>query len=262
MKHKIFYFTGTGNSLWAARVLGSNLGNSEIIPILNPSMEDLRESKSVGVVFPVYMHRVPYLVADFLRTLPELDYLYAVAVNAGDIGQAFSFFRKQLSSGPDALKAGFSIITPSNYLPFGEAVEGEKRDRLFSTTRAKLDRISGIIKKRKIFFNKEAGFFKKMIYPGIPYSSGYRYLNFLDKNFYTDETCTSCGICEKVCPVGNITLQDNRPVWNKGCQMCYACINLCPESSIQYGKKTSGMKRYRNPEVSVADIMNQKTDKS
>lgn len=258
MKHKIFYFTGTGNSLWTARVLGSNLDDSEIIPILNPSMKGLKDSETVGIVFPVYMHRIPYLVADFIKTLPELKYLYAVAVNAGDIGQAFSYFRKQLSTGPDSLHAGFSIITPSNYLPFGEAVEGEKRDRLFGTARAKIDRIVGIIRKRKTFFNKEVGFFKKMIYPGISYSSGYKYLNFLDKNFYIETSCTSCGICEKVCPVGNITCTDSRPVWHKGCQMCFACINLCPETSIQYGKKTLGLKRYRNPEVSVADIINQK----
>ena len=258
MKHKIFFFTGTGNSLWVARVLSSRLGKSEIIPILKPSMDAIKESETIGVVFPVYMHRVPYLVADLIKALPELNYLYAVAVNAGDTGQAFSYFRKQLSAGPNNLKAGFSIVTPSNYLPFGVAVEGAKRDRLLSTARAKLDRISGIIRKEKTFFDKEDGFFKKNIHPGIYYSFGYKYLNYLDKNFYVEDNCTSCGICEEVCPVGNITRPEGRPVWHKGCQLCFACINLCPESSIQYGKKTSGIKRYMNPEVSVADIINQK----
>ena len=94
MKHKIFFFTGTGNSLWVARVLSSRLGKSEIIPILKPSMDAIKESETIGVVFPVYMHRVPYLVADLIKALPELNYLYAVAVNAGDTGQAFSYFRK------------------------------------------------------------------------------------------------------------------------------------------------------------------------
>ena len=110
MKHKIFFFTGTGNSLWVARVLSSRLGKSEIIPILKPSMDAIKESETIGVVFPVYMHRVPYLVADLIKALPELNYLYAVAVNAGDTGQAFSYFRKQLSAGPNNLKAGFSIF--------------------------------------------------------------------------------------------------------------------------------------------------------
>ncbi len=259
MKHKIFYFTGTGNSLWVARKLSSNLQDSEIIPILNPSMEGLEDSETVGVVFPVYMHRIPYLVTDFIKTLPKLNYLYAVAVNAGDTGQAFSYFNKQLSTKPNGLKAGFSIVTPSNYLPFGEAVTGEKRERLLNTAKAKLDRISGIIRERKIFFDKEDEFFKKNIFPGMLYSAGYKFLKSLDKKFYVDESCTSCGICEKVCPVGNITRPVGLPVWNKVCQMCFACINLCPENSIQYGKKTPGMKRYKNSEVSVADIINQKS---
>lgn len=259
MKNKIFYFTGTGNSLWTARVLSSNLENSEIIPILNPSMKNLKDSETVGVVFPVYMHRIPYLVADFIKTFPKLTYLYAVAVNGGNKGQVFSYFRKKLLYGKEELKAGFSIITPNNYLPYGEAVEGDKRDRLFSTARAKLNRISGIIRKGKTFFDKEDSFFKKNISPGIHHSFGYKYLNYLDKNFYVEDSCTSCGVCEKVCPVGNITRPEGRPVWHRSCQMCFACINLCPESSIQYGKKTSGMKRYRNPEVSVADIIKQKS---
>lgn len=60
-------------------------------------MKGLKDSETVGIVFPVYMHRIPCLVTDFIKTLPELDYLYAVAVNAGDTGQAFSYFRKQLT---------------------------------------------------------------------------------------------------------------------------------------------------------------------
>jgi len=259
MKHIIFYFTGTGNSLWIAKVLALNLQDSKIIPVLNPSVSEINDSETVGIVFPVYMHKMPYLVADFIKSLPKVEYLYAVAVNAGDIGQAFSYFRKQLSYGTNDLRSGFSIVTPSNYLPFGEAVEGEKREIIFNTGRAKLERISRIIEEKKSFFDREDGFFKKNIYPGMLYSMGYKYLNFLDKNFYVEESCTSCGICEKVCPVGNITRPDGRPVWHKSCQMCFACINLCPESSIQYGRKTSGMKRYRNPEVSVHDIIKQKS---
>jgi len=258
MKHKIFYFTGTGNSLWAARVLGSNLQDSEIIPILNPSLDAIKESETVGVVYPVYMHRIPYLVADFIKTLPELDYLYAVAINAGDTGQTFTYFRKQLSTGQNALKAGFSIVTPSNYLPFGEAVAGEKREKILGTAKAKIERVSKIISDRKSFFDKEDSFYKKRIYPGMLYFAGYKFLHSLDKNFHVEDSCTSCGICEKVCPVENITRPEGKPVWNNNCQLCFACINLCPESSIQYGKKTHGKKRYRNPEITVADIINQK----
>ena len=258
MKHKIFYFTGTGNSLWAARILSSKLQDSEIIPILNPSLAAIKESETVGIVYPIYMHRIPYLVAEFIRTLPKLDYLYAVAINAGDTGQTFTYFRKQLSTRRDSLKAGFSIVTPSNYLPFGEAVSGEKKERIMGTAQAKIERISKIISERKVFFDREDDFFKKNIYPGILYFAGYKFLPSLDKKFYIDDSCTSCGICEKVCPVGNITRPEGKPVWNNNCQLCFACINLCPETSIQYGKKTPGMRRYRNPDITVSDIINQK----
>ena len=33
MKTIIFYYTGTGNSLWSARLLAEHLGNTEIQPL-------------------------------------------------------------------------------------------------------------------------------------------------------------------------------------------------------------------------------------
>ena len=34
MKTDLFYYTGTGNSLWTARMLAKELGDAEIIPII------------------------------------------------------------------------------------------------------------------------------------------------------------------------------------------------------------------------------------
>ncbi len=258
VKHLIYYFTGTGNSLWAARMLAAKLDDTEIRPVLRADTDSISDADSVGLVFPVYMHRVPHLVADFIARLPELKYLYAVAVNAGDTGRVFSHFKQQLPRNRGPLKAGFSIVTPSNYLPFGEAVQDAKREIMLIKAGRKLDSIAEKISSQKSFFDKEANFFVKNIHPGLFYSMGYKYINYLDKNFYTDSRCTRCGICEKVCPVGNITLTEGKPVWNNNCQLCYGCINLCPVSSIQYDKKTEGLKRYINPQVTVADIINQK----
>ncbi len=256
MTHTIYYFTGTGNSLWTARELKKNFKGAELVSIPSVSGKKIEKTNFAGIVFPVYMHRVPYLVADFIKTLPDIKYLYAVAVNGGDVGLTFSHFKKQLYPFSGRLKAGFSIITPNNYLPFGEAVSGEKRERIFNTARAKIKRISGIVQNQISSFDKEANFFHTHLFPGILYSTGYKFIHFLDKNFSVEETCNSCGICEKICPVKNIILTEGKPVWNKNCQMCFACINNCPQNAIQYGGKTRGLKRYRNPEISLSDLIN------
>ena len=87
----------------------------------------------------------------------------------------------------------------------------------------------------------------------------------MDGRFRVDETCTSCGICEKVCPAANIRLEPasgvnpeaasaKQPVWLHRCEQCYACLQWCPEAAIQWGDKTAGRDRYHHPEVKVTDL--------
>ncbi len=63
-------------------------------------------------------------------------------------------------------------------------------------------------------------------------------VNESDKSFYADDNCSSCGICEEICPVNNIILVEGEPQWQHRCQQCLACINFCPEKSIQFGTET------------------------
>ena len=43
-------------------------------------------------------------------------------------------------------------------------------------------------------------------------------------------------------------MTDGRPVWTKNkCLKCCGCINRCPVSAIQYGKRTASRGRYVNP---------------
>ena len=80
------------------------------------------------------------------------------------------------------------------------------------------------------------------------------YIPKMDKKFWIDEECNSCGICEKVCPAANILMKEGKPVWQKQCQQCLACIQWCPKESIQYGKKTSEYKRYHHPEIKLKEM--------
>ncbi|WP_394926828.1 EFR1 family ferrodoxin, partial [uncultured Robinsoniella sp.] len=64
-------------------------------------------------------------------------------------------------------------------------------------------------------------------------------LYFLNKTKrYTDKLkintvkCIGCGKCEKLCPLGNITLQNGTAISGNTCTMCYRCINQCPKQAI------------------------------
>ena len=64
------------------------------------------------------------------------------------------------------------------------------------------------------------------------------------KGFYTTDRCTACGLCEEVCVLRNIRLENGRPVWGENCTHCMACICGCPAEAIEYGKKSIGKPRY------------------
>lgn len=62
----IFYFTGTGNSLYAAKQLDSDCRS---IPRLLRSGRPLDFSaERIGIAAPIYGHELPGMVKDFLKT--------------------------------------------------------------------------------------------------------------------------------------------------------------------------------------------------
>lgn len=60
----VFYFTGTGNSLYIAKQIEENpLSIPQIIHRKNQEYA----ADSIGIVAPVYGHEVPLMVKDFMR---------------------------------------------------------------------------------------------------------------------------------------------------------------------------------------------------
>lgn len=152
------------------------------------------------------------------------------------------------------LSALFNIPMPSNYTPYGYPDESRQATLIADAERS-CDRIAEVVKNRADHFDESnTGFFAAHVHPGLLYRLGYAFIPKMDGNFTVDDECTSCGICAKVCPVGNITLREGTPVWNHQCEQCYACLQWCPAQAIQYGNKTKGVPRYHHPDIRLREI--------
>jgi len=70
MKNIIYYYSGTGNSLWVARLLAAELGETKLISMAHMEEQHLAsETEVVGLVFPVHIGGVPKMVLDTLKIL-------------------------------------------------------------------------------------------------------------------------------------------------------------------------------------------------
>lgn len=256
MAADIYYFTGTGNSLAIARQIGAKIKNTKLISIPQAmSQEPIDVEDILGIVCPIYMYNIPWLVADFITKIKSAPYIFLVFAGGGEPGDGINAARKLFTANGLTLSAAFNIHMPSNYTPYG-ATSAEKQQKHFQQAEAKIDTIIKTVTAKKNLLEKSpTGFLKSHIIPGILYKLGYKFIHKMDGRFIVEDQCNGCGTCEKVCPVKNITMVDDKPHWHGHCQQCYACLQWCPQEAIQYGKKTAGVPRYHHPDVTLKDII-------
>ncbi|WP_338028388.1 EFR1 family ferrodoxin [Clostridium taeniosporum] len=71
--------------------------------------------------------------------------------------------------------------------------------------------------------------------------------NYSDKLKIEKTKCTSCGLCVKLCPMGNLKLLNGKIEVKEKCTMCYRCISSCPKQAITLlGKKVHEQYRVDN----------------
>jgi len=256
MKAKIFYYTGTGNSLWSARVLAEKLGGVTLLPMKGANALAAGDTEAVGFVFPVHMWGIPRPVAEFIEKMslrPE-TYLFALAVNAGQVSRTLVQLREMLIQRGLTLGAGFGIVLPSNYIPWGGPGPVERRNSRFASARAKLEEAAACIAGCETGPVEKGPLWQRVVFTAL-YRMTYKQVCRMDKDFWCDDRCNGCGICERICPAGNIALKENRPAWKHNCEQCLACIQWCPQEAIQFGKKTPAYERYHHPEITLNDML-------
>jgi flavodoxin/NAD-dependent dihydropyrimidine dehydrogenase PreA subunit len=259
----IFYFSGTGNSLQAAKSIAEHNGEKliSIAALMNTEENHfeytLKDSEAVGFVHPVYAWGPPRIVLDFIKKLElnnyKNNYIFSVVTCGDNIGNTMKVLQTCLKNKNLILNSGFSIRMPNNYIIMGNVDSKETENKKLLEAEENLKDINKLIEARtKDFFQ-----IKKGPVPGLLTSVVNPLFNkgAMDtKKFYANDNCTSCGICEKVCNCQSIKVEV-KPKWGEKCTQCLACIHYCPVKAIQYGKGTEKKERYNNPNIKVNEMI-------
>ncbi|KAF5042899.1 hypothetical protein DSECCO2_507850 [anaerobic digester metagenome] len=151
MKTVIYYFTGTGNSLAAARKIAGALGGCELVPIASLAKTPgaiAPEAERVGIVCPVYDCGLPVMIAGFADRLDlsRAKYTFAV-VTMGGLGvsalhQLDRILRERQNR---RLDAAFAVSMPGNFPPLMRSVPAGKCGKILDRADRRLDEIAEAI---------------------------------------------------------------------------------------------------------------------
>lgn len=246
----ILYFSGTGNSAYAAEKI-AKVTQDEVIrmndKIRSSDYTKLDSLKPWVFVVPTYGWRIPRIVESWIE---RADFhgnrqAYFVMTCGGDIGNAERYVNELCGKKGLRCMGCQEVVMPENYVAMF-SVPGEEEAKKI------IERADPVIEKAAVLIRDKQAFPKKKIRAADRVSSGLVNGAFYPmlvhaKKFYSTEGCIGCGICEKVCPLGNVTLENGRPKWGDHCTHCMACICKCPKEAIEYGNKTKGKPRYQCP---------------
>ena len=254
----IYYFTGTGNSLKCARDIADGLGDTTLVPMQTVCEKKvLPEADCIGLVYPIYAWGLPQAVKRFIKRLSGKNkgrYIFAVATSGGRVAGALVLARKKLRARGLRLSAGFSVVMPTNMILMHETSEA-KQKRLFESMKTKVSEIVSAVRSHEYRKVEMSSLSDRILRTSIIYRFASPIFSQMDRLFRTDQSCTGCGLCSRVCHAHNIEMQNGSPKWKHHCEMCLSCLNLCPNQAIQCGKMTEGKQRYKNPYVDVKDLM-------
>ena len=239
----ILYFSGTGNSRYIAEVINSVI-EDKLVSINECLKNNLIVSleQQYSIVCPTYAWRIPRVVEQFIRTNHFVSgtKIYFIMTCGGDIGNAAKYINRLCNEKNMILMGIGEIVMPENFITMFKAPENPEVIISHGVETALL--LAAEIKAGKYFLETKptfigrfnSGIVNRLFYPMFVRAKG----------FHVEDTCIGCGQCIHACPLKNISLVDSRPIWDKHCTQCMACISICPKAAIEYKNKTKGKRRY------------------
>ena len=276
----IFYFSGTGNTRWAAQQLAESTKEQLLfIPdeLKDECIYELHEDERLGFCFPVHGWQPPHIVRKFIQRLTITSqtssiYSYALCTCGDSTGLAMTILAKELSAKGITLQSCQSLIMPESYvcLPFMYTDTPEREREKIEQAKVDLEKFIEVVVNRRSGYSQLTLGLTPWTFSHVIGAYFNRFM-ITDRKFTVDaDRCLHCGQCAKVCPVGDIELRTEQsgasspsssdttspseatnpsgavPYWlhDDRCTCCLSCYHHCPVHAINYGRITRKRGQY------------------
>ena len=232
------YFSGTGNSKYAVELFCKEYDKESGAYSIEDTeaLAAVADADFIVFAYPVQFSTVPKIMRDYISDHSELwknKKVFIIATmglfsgdGSGMLGRLLQCYGAEVIGGlhlkmPDSIADEKALKRPI-----------EKNKELVKLAEQK---IKESVKRLKAgdptqegigALYRLAGFFGQRAYFG--HKTG-RYSSKLKVD--TDK-CIGCGLCEKLCPMKNIAIKDQKAVSSDRCTMCYRCVNKCPGQAL------------------------------
>lgn len=253
-RSRVYWFSGTGNALSAARWFAgaseSRGVRAEVLPM--EELEGQREPGPdahtlVGFCYPTHGFAPPWLVLRFLWRFPR----------GHGATVFFSNTRAGLRLGPVwlpglsgvalwwpvllfALKGyriggSLPLDMPHSWLSFFPPNTRRGAAKLTERCQGIVDRFAQALLSGRVYHRWSVWVTLLVDLSLLPITLAYLTMGrfALAKLLYASTRCNDCRLCERSCPVQAIAIRGGRPFWRYTCESCMRCMNVCPQRSVQ-----------------------------